>query len=98
MLPGNVFKIEDVQNYNEIIVTTSEGTNAATMSFPQPRCLSDADPDVKASIKICVDNTKENLLYFLNSRKAAGLKEKKCWLVRWIEKEFAYLKSMCGVK
>lgn len=103
MLAGNVFKIADIENYDEVIVTTSEGTNAATMSFPQHKDLSDESPDVKAAIKICVDNTKDNLLYFLNSRKSEPkveekVEEKKCWLVRWIEEEFAYLKSMCGVK
>lgn len=102
MLPGNVFKIADYQNYFEVIVTTSEGVNSATMSFPQHFKLSDDSSDVKVAIKICVDKTKENLLYFLNSRKLqvepVENEEKKCWLVRWIEEEFAYLKPMCGVK
>jgi hypothetical protein len=93
LLAGNVFKIQEFQDYHEVIVTTSEGKDSVTMSFPWHKSIPETDEVLRRATKECVDRTQESLLQFLNNKK---VKRDDPWLLRVLKREFEYLAKMCG--
>lgn len=92
LLKGNAYRIENYEDYDEYIVVVSEGKFSSTQSFPWHHSIPDGDPTVERAKKICVDNATTSLVQYLNTQK-----EKECWLMRFIRREFKYMKLMWGL-
>jgi len=102
LLKGNVFKIENFEDYQELIVVTVDGVNKVTMSFPWHKSIPESDPILRRAVKECVDKTTESLLQYLNRSKVQApapevvATREDPWLLKVLKREFGYLAKMCG--
>lgn len=92
MTQDNVFRIQNFSDYDEFVVTASEGENKAVQSFPWHHSIPDGTPILERAKKICIDNTTKSLVQYLQYKK----EKEGCWLIRFLRREIGYLKLMCG--
>ena len=91
MAKDNIFRIQNYEDYDEFVVTASEGKNKAVQSFPWHHSILDGDPILERAKKICVDNTTASLVQYMNRKK-----DSECWLIRFLRREIGYMKLMWG--
>lgn len=91
MAKDNIFRIQNYEDYDEFVVTASEGKNKAVQSFPWHHSILDGDPILERAKKICVDNTTASLVQYMHRKKNS-----ECWLIRFLRREIGYMKLMCG--
>ena len=88
----NVFKIANVEDYNLIEVTASEGEHKVSMSFPWAHSIPYMNADVQDAVKKCIDTTQANLLYYLERNRKNETPVDK--VLRFLRREIQHLMAM----
>jgi hypothetical protein len=65
----NVFKIENYGEYDEVVTTSSCGNDKFEMSFPLHHSVKYNSPSCQAAIHKCVDDTKQQMLDYIERHK-----------------------------
>lgn len=65
----NVYRLPDHNDYTNVVITTSFGTEKSIMTFPRHKSVSMNHPLTRRAIKTCVDSTRKHLLGYLSTKK-----------------------------